>query len=146
MAVAVLALVGLLISTYLMLHRLGIVGSLYCGLEGACETVQSSRWATFLGVIPVPLIGALGYLVLLLGALAGLQPRWAEERRIALLLVVLSGIAVAFSAYLTAIEAFVLHTWCRWCLGSAVVIVLIFACAIVDLVRFRRTGPPQEAS
>ncbi len=149
MAVAFLALVGLLISTYLMLHRIGLVGRLYCGIEGACETVQSSRWATFLGLVPVPLIGVLGYLVLLVLAVIGMQPAFANDRRFALWLVVLSGIAVAFTAYLTALEAFVLHAWCKWCVGSAVVIVLIFACALVDLARGGRLGAPargEEAS
>ncbi len=146
MAVAFLALVGLLLSTYLMLHRIGLVGRLYCGIEGACETVQSSRWATFLGLVPVPLIGVLGYLVLLVVAVIGMQPAWARDRRVSLWLLGLSGIAVLFTAYLTAIEAFVLHAWCRWCVGSAVVILLIFACALGDAARSGRAGPAEEAS
>ena len=137
MGVAVLALVGLLIATYMLLHRLGVVGRLICGPEGACEIVQSSKWATFLS-LPVPLVGVLGYLVLLVVAVLGLQPPWARDRRVSVVLVVLSGIAVAFTAYLTAIEAWVIHAWCRWCLGSAAVIVLILACALVDLVRVSR--------
>lgn len=137
MGVAVLALVGLLIATYMLLHRLGIVGRLICGPEGACEIVQSSKWATFLS-LPVPLIGVLGYLALLLVAVLGLQPPWARDRRVSVVLVVLSGIAVAFTAYLTAVEAWLIHAWCRWCLGSAAVIVLILACALVDLVRAGR--------
>ncbi len=138
MGIAVLALVGLLIATYMLLHRLGIVGRLICGPEGACEIVQSSRYATFLAV-PVPLIGVLGYLVLLVVGVIGLQPPRADDRRVSQLLVVLSGGAVAFTGYLTAVEAFVIHAWCRWCLGSAAIIVLIFACALVDLVRVGRS-------
>ncbi len=142
MGVAVLALVGLLIATYMLLHRLGIVGQLICGPEGACEIVQSSKWATFLSV-PVPLIGVLGYLFLLVVAVVGLQPPWAGDRRVSLVLVGSSGAAVAFTAYLTAMEAWVIHAWCRWCLGSAAVIVLILVCALVDLVR---VGRREEAS
>jgi len=31
-----------------------------------------------------------------------------------------------FSAYLTAIEAFVIHAWCMWCLGSAITMTALF--------------------
>ncbi len=141
-AIAVLSLIGLLISGYLLLHRLGLVGQLICGAGGACETVQTSRWATQLGV-PVPVFGVGGYLVLLVLALAGMQPGMAD-RRISLALLVLSGVAVAFTAYLTYLEAFVIHAWCRYCVGSAIVIVLIFLLSIVDLGRTSYRLAPGE--
>ena len=63
MAVAILALIGLLISTYLLLYKLNVMKTLLCG-TGACETVQSSPWADFIGV-PVPAWGVAGYLIIL---------------------------------------------------------------------------------
>ncbi len=133
MAVATLALAGLLISAYLLLHRLGLVGRLICGAEGSCETVQSSSYAEFLGV-PVAGIGLVGYLVMMAVALAGLQPQLAGVRRVSLVLLALSLPAVAFTIYLNALEAFVIHAWCRWCIASATIVTLIFLASLADLV------------
>ncbi len=132
MAIAMLSLVGVFISGYLMLHRLGLIGSLLCGKSGACETVQSSSYATFAGV-PVPAIGLAGYIALLVVSLVGLGPRLSEDRRITVTLLALMLPALAFTAYLSALEAFVIHAWCRWCVASAIVTVLIFMSVLADL-------------
>src|SRR5690606_33436590 len=71
MVAAVLALVGVLISVYMMLYHLGMIGSILCG-TGGCETVQNSPWASFFGV-PVPLIGLVGYGIMFAVALLGIQ-------------------------------------------------------------------------
>jgi uncharacterized membrane protein len=42
---------------------------------------------------------------------------------------------VAFTAYLTYLEAMVIHAWCRWCVVSAVIVTLIFVVALVGLRR-----------
>lgn len=133
MAVALLSLVGVLISTYLLLHKLGVVGTLMCG-TGSCDTVQASPWAVFLGV-PVPAWGVAGYGLLLGVSLAGLRPGMWESRRVGRVLLVLGAGAFGFSAYLTAIEAFVIHAWCRWCVASAVVATLIFIFTLGELIR-----------
>jgi uncharacterized membrane protein len=52
--------------------------------------------------------------------------------------VVLSGLGVLFTGYLTYLEAFVIHAWCRWCLGSAAIIAAIFLAALAGL---RRPAP-----
>ncbi len=132
MAVALLSLVGVFIAGYLMLHRLGLIGSLLCGQSGACEIVQSSSYATFAGM-PVPAIGLGGYVVLLVLSLVGLRPGLSEDRRITLALLALTVVALVFTAYLNFLEAFVIHAWCRWCLASTVVVALIFVCALADL-------------
>src|SRR5690606_32369876 len=72
MVMAVLALIGVLISIYMLMYHLGLLGSIMCG-TGGCETVQNSPWASFLGV-PVPLLGLFGYGALLAAALLGLRP------------------------------------------------------------------------
>lgn len=133
MAVAVFALAGTLIAGYLMLYKLNVIGSIACG-TGSCETVQSSPWATFLW-IPVPLWGLGGYLTILGLAIAGLQPRWAGSRGLAALLLGLVTYAFGFSMYLTAIEAFRLHAWCRWCVASAVAATLMFLAVLPEIPR-----------
>ena len=75
MTLALLALGGLFLSTYLYLFKIGKIGTLACG-TGGCETVQFSPQSRFLGV-EVSLIGVLGYATLLLLALLALQPKYA---------------------------------------------------------------------
>jgi uncharacterized membrane protein len=133
MGIAVLSLAGLFIAIYMYLYKIGKIGSLVCG-TGGCETVQLSPQARFLGV-EVALIGILGYAVMLLLALLALQPRFAGPAWPARLLPVLAGGAVLFTAYLTYLELFVIHAICRWCVGSAVTVVLIFGLSLYDLRR-----------
>jgi uncharacterized membrane protein len=138
MGLALLSLAGLFISIYLYLFKIGKIGTLACG-TGACELVQLSPQSRFLGV-EVALIGVLGYATLLGLALLALQPRFAGRSWPAQLLAALSGVAVLFSAYLTALELFVIHAICRYCVVSAVLIVVIFLLAIREL-RPRREAP-----
>jgi uncharacterized membrane protein len=133
MAAALLSLVGVFVSSYLYLYKIGKIGTMACG-TGGCETVQTSEWARFLG-IEVSLLGLLGYLGLFLVALAGLQPPLVARRGVALLLVAMSGLGVAFALYLTVLEVFVIHAICYWCVGSAVIILLVLAASLLDLRR-----------
>jgi len=135
MGIALLALIGVLISAYMTAYRLGMVGSIVCG-TGGCATVQNSPWAVFLGV-PVPIIGLIGYGLLFITALLGIQPRFEMDRRIALLLIVAALTGAAFSAYLTWLEARVIHAWCRWCIVSAILAGLILLLALPELRRAR---------
>jgi uncharacterized membrane protein len=138
MAIAVLALIGLLMSLYLTLHKFGFIGTLACG-TGSCDTVQTSPWAVFMG-IPVPLMGVLGYLILLVLAIVGLQPAHADNRKLGLLLFVLADIALLFTIYLTYLEAFVINAWCRWCLGSAAIVLLVWIFSLPELLKLRRAS------
>ena len=121
--VALLATIGLFVSAYLLLFSLGYYGDLMCG-SGACEVVQTSDYAVFLG-LPVPGWGAAWYGAMLLLALAVAAGR-PETGGPGLLAAVFATAGLAFSAYLTVIEAFVLEAWCRWCVVSAVLTVAIF--------------------
>lgn len=130
MLTALVALIGLFVALYLALYKAGVIGTLACG-TGGCETVQLSRWATFLG-LPVAAWGVGYYAAAFALAFAGVQERWADSRRISLALLVLTGWGVLFSAWLTYLELFVIHAICRWCVVSAVLAVVLFALALWD--------------
>lgn len=136
MAVAVLALAGLFVSAYLYLYKIGAIGTLVCG-TGSCEVVQFSPQSRFLG-FEVSLIGLGGYATLLGLGLAALQPRFAGRSGPLRLLLGLSGAGLGFTVYLTYLELFVIHAICRWCVGSAVIITLLF---VVTLIEYRRAAP-----
>ena len=138
MGAALASLLGLFVSAYLYLYKIGRIGTLACG-TGGCETVQTSEWSRLAGV-DVALIGLLGYTVLFAVALVALRPTLAERRWPAGLLTMLAGIGVLFTAYLTALELFVIHAICRWCVGSAVAIVTVFVLGLLELRRLRRVA------
>lgn len=126
--IALLALAGFFVALYLWLYKIGAAGELKCG-TGDCETVQTSRWAELLG-IPVAFYGVVGYAVLLAVALVGLQPAWLGRRGPTLLLAALATTGMAFSAWLTYLELFVIHAICRWCVASAVIMTVIWGVAV----------------
>lgn len=140
MTIAVLAFVGLFIALYLTLHALGLTGLAACTTGGGCERVQSSRFSAIAGV-PVALIGAIGYLAIFVVAWFGTTPRGAVSARVPELLLAFGTLAFAFSAYLTALEAWVIHAWCPYCITSAAVATLIFLLSLGELRTLRgRSG------
>ena len=130
MVVAALALAGIFVALYLTLYKLGMIGELSCRV-GSCETVNSSPWAEFLG-LPVAAWGVGFYVATFAVAMAGLQDRLVDSRRLSLVLVLMSGFGVAFSAWLTYLELFVIHAICQWCVVSAVIVTAIFAVSLWD--------------
>ena len=130
MVIAALALVGVFVALYLTLYKVGAIGELSCTV-GSCTTVQSSKWATFIG-LPVAAWGLGFYLSVFAVTLVGLQDRFIDSKPIALFLVASSGIGVAFSLWLTYLEAFVIKAWCQWCVVSAILVTCIFIASLLD--------------
>jgi uncharacterized membrane protein len=138
MTIALLSLVGILIALYLTLYKIGIIGNLSCTI-GSCETVNTSRWATLLGV-PVAAWGLAAYVALFALSLVGTSDRYAGSPAISWLLVGIAGWSVLFSAWLTYLELFVIHAICIWCVTSAVLLVAIFGVSLLDLRGVKGSG------
>ena len=130
MLMALVALIGVFVSLYLTLYKLGIIGTLACG-TGSCERVQLSKWGDFLG-IPVAAWGAGYYGLVLVLSVVGIQDRFADSRRLTTALVLLTGWGVLFTFWLTYLELFVIHAVCRWCVGSATMVLVLFGLAFWD--------------
>ncbi len=131
MLIAVLAMIGLFIALYLTLYKLGKIGALTCSI-GSCETVNTSRWANFMG-LPVAAWGVFFYLDVLILALIGIQPLFAQRSVVSWLLVLWAGVGVLFSGWLTYLEFFRIHAICIWCVTSAVIVLLIFMLSLLDV-------------
>lgn len=131
MLAAVVALAGVFVALYLALYKLGYIGTLVCAV-GSCEVVQTSRWATFLGY-PVAVWGVAYYIAVLAISLAGLGAALVDSRRLSQVLVLLTATGVLFSVWLTYLELFVINAICLWCVISAVLAVILFAIALLDL-------------
>ncbi len=134
MAMAVLALAGIFVALYLLLYKLGMIGQLNCSV-GSCETVNTSKWATFLG-FPVAAWGVAFYLGMFALSVLGVQQRYADSRSMSQALLLFSGTGVLFSAWLTYLELFVIHAVCQWCVVSAVIVTAIFVLAVFDYREF----------
>lgn len=131
MIVATLALAGIFVALYLLLYKVGIVGNLSCSI-GSCETVNTSRWAIFIGA-PVAGWGVAFYLVMFILALASIQERYADSLGISKLLAALSGVGFVFTVWLTYLELFVIQAICQWCVISAIIVTAMFVFAALDL-------------
>lgn len=142
MLAALLALVGVLVATYLTLYKLGTIGELVCSI-GSCEAVQTSKWATFIG-LPVAAWGVGYYLVVLTLAIAGTLERWEDSRILPLVFLLLTGWGTLFSLWLTYLELFIIHAICQWCVVSAILATALFVVAYLDWREGRLIEAPAE--
>jgi uncharacterized membrane protein len=130
MIIGTLAFIGVFVSTYLTLYKFGYIGSLQCAV-GSCETVNTSRWATFFG-LPVAAWGLGFYVSALALVVVGIQERYADSRALSLALVALTGWGVLFSGWLTYLELFVIDAICIWCVTSAVIVLVMFGVSVAE--------------
>jgi uncharacterized membrane protein len=100
-----------------------------CGPVGDCNTVQLSPYAVLFGILPVGLLGLIGYALILAGwAVYHFGPkrfRWAA----AIAVWGMAFFGVLFSIYLTFLEPFVIGATCMWCISSAIFQTIIFLAA-----------------
>jgi len=94
--------------------------------------VQGSNWAKFLGQ-PVALWGVGYYLSVFAVAMAGSMGALVEKRWPSVVLVALNGWGVIFSGYLTWLEVVKIDAICRYCVGSAAGVVVLFVLSWLDL-------------
>ena len=103
-----------------------------CSIKGnPCAQVQKSAYSELAGV-PVALIGAIGYLVILGSLLAS----DGETARFVTAALTLGGFG--FSLYLTYREVFTLHKICEDCVASAVIMTVLMC---LSVWRFLRGDP-----
>lgn len=128
-------LLGFLDATYLTIsHYRHVIPP--CSVVHGCEQVLTSSYATIVG-IPMALIGALYYLSILLCALASVE---MKREQLLLLTARLTGVGMAASLYFLALQIFVIHSYCLYCLGSVATSTLLFIAA-----RFFKKTKPQSA-
>jgi uncharacterized membrane protein len=139
MIVAMLALAGIFVALYLLLYKMGIIGELTCSV-GSCETVNTSKWATFLG-LPVAAWGVAWYVATFVLALVSTDARFADSSVISSVLLGNAAIGWIFSLYLTWLELFRIHAICQWCVISAIIVTIIFFLCVADYRESRQITP-----
>ncbi|MCS7222598.1 MAG: vitamin K epoxide reductase family protein [Anaerolineae bacterium] len=125
-ATPALSVAGLAIAAYLSYVEL-LQTPAFCGPVGNCNVVQQSPYAWLWGVLPVGVLGVVGYVAILAAWAIG---RWGQVRTAAwgnLALLAFTGLGTLFSIYLTYLEPFVIGAACIWCLTSAVIMTALLA-------------------
>jgi uncharacterized membrane protein len=127
-AIAILGFIGLAIATYLTYIHYAHLKAL-CLSSGGCEVVQNSQYAHFAG-IPVPVLGLVGWIGILLSLLIP-----GDLGRAATALLTLFGFG--FSLYLTYLELFRIHAICQWCVANAIIMTIATILAVTRLWRYQ---------
>jgi uncharacterized membrane protein/glutaredoxin len=122
--IPVLALMGLGVAGYLAYVETQAVAAV-CGPVGDCNAVQSSPYARLFGVLPIGVLGVLGYLAILAAWAWGRSHSRAAVQWPPAAVFGLSVGGVVFSIYLTYLEPFVIGAVCAWCLSSAVIMMVL---------------------
>jgi uncharacterized membrane protein len=132
--IQLLSVPGMFLAYYLLLYHNGVIFSVCapggfedCGVVSGPGAPYSS-----IGPLPVALIGLVGYIVIFLTIWLKDWVFFIDDYMPEIMLG-LTGIAFLFSAFLTSLEVFVLHAYCRYCLMSAGIIVVMLILAIVYL-------------
>jgi uncharacterized membrane protein len=134
-AIAFLAALGVGIATYIAVEAAGgDAPSCLAGSSG-CATVARSSYAHLAGV-NIAVFGIVGYVLLLASAFFA-----NDLARFGGFLVALGGFG--YSVFLTYVELFKIEAICQWCVGSAIVMTILFLLSATRLVAYAgaESGP-----
>ena len=125
-AIPVLSIFGLAVAIYLSYIEISL-SQAFCGPIGDCNAVQASRYARLWGVLPVGVLGAMGYIAILAAWWVDrFRKSWGRLSSLApISLFGMAFFGTLFSAYLTYLEPFVIKAVCIWCVTSAIIITLL---------------------
>lgn len=142
-AIPILSIIGLGAAIYLTYVEVTHARTL-CGPVGDCNAVQSSPYAKLFGILPIGLVGAIGYIAILIMWL------WRRLRTNSLSKIagpVMFGMALfgtLFSIYLTYLELFVIHAICIWCLSSAAIITALMLLSLPAITQWLAISDEEE--
>lgn len=133
----VIALLGFVDATYLTVeHYSGTIPP--CSV-GGCETVLTSVYSTILGV-PVALGGAVYYFLILISVVIFFESKNTKPLKWSLLLTIPGMIMSLWFFY---VQAFILKSYCLYCLGSLLTTTILF---IITVYLFRNKSQNTELS
>lgn len=96
-----------------------------CGPVGDCNTVQQSEYARLFGILPIGVLGLIGYVAIFISWLMARYANGKAGNMASIALFLLSLFGTFFSIYLTFLEPFVIGATCAWCLASAILMTIL---------------------
>ncbi|HZD58236.1 MAG TPA: vitamin K epoxide reductase family protein [Anaerolineales bacterium] len=127
--IPILCVIGVGVAGYMTYVETAQVSAV-CGPVGDCNTVQQSEYARLFGILPLGVLGLVGYTAMLV---AWLISRFGGENLAAGASLALLGMSLTgtlFSIYLTFLEPFVIGATCAWCLTSAIIMTALLWLAV----------------
>lgn len=122
--IQICSLLGFVLSSYLLFQK-SQNKKVICPFKDQCNDVLESQYSKVFG-IPTMSIGVLYYMMMFCAfRYIDFDPSILQQIPTEFLLFI-SGTAVLFSFYQTAIQLFVLKKWCSWCLESTLLSTVIF--------------------
>ena len=132
--IPILCLIGLGVAGYLSYIEITYVPAL-CGPVGECNSVQQSSYTRLWGVLPIGVLGAGGYIAILVAWWAGRQ-KWGWFSLYApVALFGMTFFGTIFSIYLTYLEPFVIKAVCIWCITSSILMTLLLLVSTLPALR-----------
>jgi uncharacterized membrane protein len=122
--IPLLSIIGIGVAAYLSYVEV-TASKAVCGPVGDCNTVQESPYARLFGILPIGVLGMLGYIAILVAWFAQYYGPNATRKFFTLALWGMAWFGILFSIYLTFLEPFVIGATCAWCLTSAVIMTLV---------------------
>jgi uncharacterized membrane protein len=134
--IAFVAALGIGVATYITIVESGGGSPVCVAGGGGCQTVAESEYSHIAG-INVAIFGIIGYVAIFLTAF------FAND------LARFGGFAVAlggfgFSVYLTYLEIWVIDAICQWCVGSAILMTILFLLNATRLIGYAGTEPDAD--
>ena len=127
--IPLLALAGIGVSGYLTYVETQAVEAI-CGPVGDCNAVQNSSYARLFGVLPIGILGLIGFAMILIAWFV----QWLRDDKLgsyaSLAMLGMALFGTIFSIYLTYLEIWVIEAVCIWCLSSAVLITTLLLLSV----------------
>lgn len=101
-----------------------------CGPVGDCNTVQQSEYARLFGVLPIGVLGLVGYVAIFVAWLVARLSNGRPAELAVLAIFVMAAFGTLFSIYLTFLEPFVIGATCAWCLTSALLMTVLMLLSV----------------
>ena len=127
-AIAFLAALGIGVATYIAVEAAGGDAPTCLAGSSGCATVAKSSYSHVAGV-NIAVFGIVGYALLLASAFFA-----SDAARFGGFLVALGGFG--YSVFLTYVEIFKIEAICQWCVGSAVLMTILFLLGATRLIGY----------
>ncbi len=141
-----LTIIGFVVAAYLSYIEF-TQSEAFCGPVGDCNTVQQSPYAVLFNILPIGVVGMLGYLVIGINWLIQQYAAGIWKNYAAIILWVLAAFGTVFSIYLTFLEPFVIGATCAWCITSSILMTMILLAATNPAIQaWTKIGFPTRKS
>ncbi len=142
-AIPILALVGIVVASYLAFVE--VSGSdAVCGPVGDCNAVQQSPYAKLFGILPIGVLGLIGYVAILIAWALRNQPQPLGGQATKAI-PIMAFLGTVFSIYLTYLEPFVIGATCMWCIASAAIITALLWISLPETAPQVQRGKPRKS-